>query len=110
MTLRVIKLVHTIAWIFFASCILAIPFFAWRNDYRAAFVLIGVVAVEVFVLLLNGWHCPLTPVAARYTTDRRDNFDIYLPAWLARHNKLIFGALYVVGIAYTIARWSDMRH
>jgi hypothetical protein len=23
--------------------------------------------------------------------DRADNFDIYLPVWLARHNKVIFG-------------------
>jgi hypothetical protein len=29
-------------------------------------------------------RCPLTGIAARYTDDRRDNFDIYLPPWLAR--------------------------
>jgi hypothetical protein len=33
----------------------------------------------------------LTNVAARYTNDRRDNFDIVLPLWLARYNKIIFG-------------------
>ena len=42
--------------------------------------------------------CPLTSIAARYTDDRRANFDIYLPEWLARHNKAVFGALYVAGI------------
>ena len=105
MTLRTIKVIHTIAWLFFASCIFAIPILTWRGDYRHAAIFIGIVFVEVIVLLLNGMHCPLTPVAARYTTDRRDNFDIYLPEWLARHNKLIFGALYVAGIVYTIARW-----
>jgi hypothetical protein len=40
------------------------------------------------VLWLNGWRCPLTDVAARYTDDRRANFDIYLPEWLARYNEL----------------------
>jgi len=63
------------------------------------------VAVEVVVLLAYGWRCPLTGVAARYTDDRRDNFDIYLPLWLARYNKLIFGVLYLLGIAATLVRW-----
>jgi hypothetical protein len=57
------------------------------------------------VLILNRWRCPLTSVAARYTDDRRDNFDIYLPEWIARHNQLIFGTLYVAGIIFTLARW-----
>jgi hypothetical protein len=43
-------------------------------------------------------HCPLTAVAARYTAERRPNFDIYLPAWLARHNILIFSTLYAAGL------------
>ena len=47
---------------------------------------------------------PLTAWAARYTTDRRDNFDIYLPLWLARHNKSIFGALYVAGAVFALVR------
>ena len=54
------------------------------------------------MLIANDERCPLTGVAARYTVDRRDNFDIYLPEWLARHNKLIFGGLFVVGIALVL--------
>jgi hypothetical protein len=44
-------------------------------------------------------------VAARYTDDRRDNFDIYLPLWIARYNKQIFGPLFVAGIVFTLALW-----
>jgi len=44
-------------------------------------------------------------VAERYTDDRRDNFDIYLPLWLARYNKEIFGVLFLAGVLYTLARW-----
>ena len=105
MTLRAIKVIHTVVWAIFASCILAIPILTWQSDYRHAAVPIGIVFIEVLVLLFNGMHCPLTPVAARFTADRRDNFDIYLPEWLARHNKLIFGALYVAGVVYTLMRW-----
>ena len=100
-----IKAGHTIVWIFFVACILAVWVFAWEAEYFNAALSIGIVLIEVTVLFLNGLHCPLTPLAARYTDDRRANFDIYLPEWLARHNKMIFGTLYVAGIAVTLLRW-----
>lgn len=87
--LAAIRVVHTAVWTFFVLCILAIPAFACSANYRYAALFIGVVFIEVLVLVLNGWRCPLTPIAARYTDNRRDNFDIFLPEWLARHNKLI---------------------
>ena len=59
------------------------------------------------MLALNRWRCPLTAVAARYTAQRRDNFDIYLPNWLAAHNKVIFGILYVAGCAFAFLRWEQ---
>ena len=43
------------------------------------------------MLAVNHMRCPLTDLAARYTVNREDNYDIYLPPWLARHNKQIFG-------------------
>ena len=104
--LQTIKVVHTVVWAFFASCIAAIPVLAWRGQSRAAAVLIAVVFLEVAVLAVNRWRCPLTGVAARYTDDRRDNFDIYLPEWVARHNKTIFGGLYLAGIVMTLALWA----
>lgn len=105
--LVVVKLAHTLAWALFAGCIVAIPVASWRGDHRAAFWLAAIVACEVVVLALNRWSCPLTPIAARYTSDRRDNFDIYLPEWLARHNKPIFGVLYVAGVVFALARWAS---
>lgn len=104
-TLRTIKLVHTVIWAFFAACILAMPLFAYAGNVSVALGLAAVVALEVMVLVVNRRRCPLTGVAARYTDQRQDNFDIYLPLWLARYNKLIFGALYVVGVLYTMVEW-----
>jgi hypothetical protein len=103
--LETIKVVHTLIWAFFASCIFAIPVFAWHGQTRVAAVLIGVVLLEVLVLVVNRWSCPLTGIAARYTDDRKDNFDIYLPEWVARHNKTIFGGIYLAGIVMTLALW-----
>lgn len=111
MTIRLhaVKLIHTLVWAFFVACILAVPLFAWADMYTYAAVASGFVLFEVVVLLVNGWRCPLTGVAARYTDDRRDNFDIYLPEWLARHNKTIFSVLYVAGVAYAVLRWTAAR-
>ena len=103
--LRAVKSLHTAAWAFFAGAILLLPVAAWRGDFRLAWTLAALVAVECAVIVINAWSCPLTAVAARYTADRRPNFDIYLPAWLARWNKVIFGALYLIGLLYAIVRW-----
>ena len=103
--LRLIKAVHTLAWAFFVACIAAIPLLAWTKRFELALLFIGIVVVEVVVIIVNGWHCPLTAVAARYTDDRRANFDIYLPEWLARYNKEIFGSLFGAGILLTVVLW-----
>ncbi len=100
--LRLIKAIHTLVWAIFAVSICLIPVVAKEGRFVAAWALIGFVFVEVLVLVANRMRCPLTDVAGRYTPDRQANFDIYLPLWLARHNKALFGTLYVVGIAYTL--------
>jgi hypothetical protein len=100
--LRSIKGIHTLVWAVFAGCILAIPFVACIGNLPVAWGLIGFVFLEVVVLAANRMRCPLTDVAGRYTAERQDNFDIYLPLWLARHNKTIFGGLYIAGIVYTV--------
>ena len=103
--LILIKLVHTAVWLFFAGCILAIPVAGVRREYGSAAGLIGLVLVECGVLAANRGRCPLTDLAARYTEERKDNFDIYLPLWLARHNKTIFGALFAAGVLFVLGRW-----
>ena len=103
--LRAIKLVHTAVWAGFAGCIVAIPMLTLQGRFRLAAVLAVIVLGEVVVLAVNRWRCPLTPIAARYTEDRRANFDIYLPEWLARYNKEIFGPLYLAGVVFLVVRW-----
>nr|WP_299857929.1 hypothetical protein [Sphingomonas bacterium] len=99
-----LKAAHTLIWAFFVAAIGAIWLFAWRNDFTSATAAIGIVAVEVVVLSMNDGVCPIGPLVARYTDDRRPNFDIYLPMWLAARTKPIFGALYVLAIAATLLR------
>ena len=103
--LRIVKAVHTGAWLFFVVWILGIFVAAWHGALSWAALCIAIVAVEVMVLAVNGWRCPLTDVAARYSADRSPNFDIYLPRWLAQYNKEIFGPLYLLGILVTLYQW-----
>ncbi len=103
--LRAVRLLHTAVWAVFAGCVVAIPYLTWQGRLGAAAVLATIVLAEVVVLWLNRWRCPLTAVASRYTDDRRANFDIYLPEWLARHNQRIFGSLYAIGVAYLAAMY-----
>ncbi len=108
-TLVTIKIIHTVVWVFFVSCILAIPFFSYTNNFFVSLILISLVAIEAFVIIFNRWSCPLTNIAAKYTDERADNFDIYLPLWLAKYNKMIFGSLFVLATVYTLVSWIALQ-
>ena len=105
-TLVLIKLAHTVVWAALAGIILIIPWFVLRRRWRSAAVLIVIIFVECAILAANHMRCPLTDLAARYTTNRDPNFDIYLPLWLARNNKLIFGSLFAVELIFTAVLYS----
>jgi hypothetical protein len=105
--LRAIKSFHTLVWAVFAGSILAIPVCVLLGELTIAWSLIGFVFLEVLVLVANRMTCPLTDLAGRYSSERQDNFDIYLPLWLARHNKEVFGGLYVAGILHAL--WVSAR-
>lgn len=105
-SLIAIKAFHTLVWALFVFCIGAIPVASLFGRHGTAAVFAAIVFAEVIVLALNNWTCPLTPVAARYTEDREPNFDIYLPVWLARYNKHIFGPLYLAGVIFALVRWA----
>lgn len=105
-TLRWIRAIHTVVWAVFAASIVLIPVATFCRWFATAAWLAGFVFLEVLVLAMNRMRCPLTDVATRYTSDRRDNFDIYLPLWLARYNKTVFGALYILGVVYLVLRWT----
>src|SRR5262245_45378087 len=100
--LRAIKLAHTIVWAALVGVILAIPVMAWHDRFAVVATLTGIMLIEVAVLLANGWRCPLTDLAARYTDDRRANFDIYLPLWLAARNKQIFGSIFAASVLFAV--------
>ncbi len=103
--LRVIRLGHTLIWFVFVVCILGIPVCGYLGHFSISAILFGFVLLEVFILLINRMRCPLTDIAAHYTENRDANFDIYLPLWIAKYNKEIFGGLFLAGSLYTLFMW-----
>jgi hypothetical protein len=87
----------------------AIPIAAQLRRFRSAATLTAIVFLECAILAANHFRCPLTNLAARYTSDRAANFDIYLPLWLAAHNQSIFGTLFLVGALFALYRWLQSR-
>lgn len=105
-TLVFIKLIHTVIWVMFVTII---AFVVWSgvtgNISCYSWLAVAAVVLEGFVLLIFGGSCPLTKIARNYSASQKDNFDIYLPNWLARYNKLIFTSLFLIGALLMLSRY-----
>jgi hypothetical protein len=97
--LIVIKSIHTLVWLMF---VIIIAFILWSgftaNISVYSWLAVAAIIGEGLVLVFFKGSCPLTKVARKYSNSQKENFDIYLPEWLAKYNKLIFGALFFIGL------------
>lgn len=64
----------------------------------------GLVVLEGLVLLAFKMFCPLTVIARKYSDSNKDNFDIFLPNWLAKYNKQIYTSIFAVVVIILIYR------
>ena len=101
--LLIVKIIHTIVWFFFNVVIFYLLYAVIVNKIdKWVWICIGLVLMEGLVLLLFKMFCPLTIIARKYSDSTKDNFDIFLPNWLAKHNKLIYTSIFVVAILVLI--------
>jgi len=107
--LPAIKLLRAVIWALMAGSIVVLPVAGLLRKFRWAATITFIILLVCGVPAANGGRCALTDLAAKYTADRRPNFDIYLPNWLAEHNKIIFGTLFVVGEGVVVACWLTGR-
>jgi len=91
------------------GCIVAIPGAAWAHKFQMVGAMSALVWMECGALAMNRWRCPLTNVAEHFAAGDRPNFDIYLPEWLAQHNKTIFGTLFILSEAIALILWIGRR-
>lgn len=101
--LTIIKIVHTVIWIFFNVVIFYMLFAAISNKLdKWLWIGYGLFVLEGLVLLLFRFFCPLTVMARKYSDSAKHNFDIYLPNWLAKYNKLIYTSILGVIMIITV--------
>lgn len=100
-----VKVVHTVVWVFFVTCIVSVPVAAGLHSFKMSAIFAGLVLLECMVLAVNRFRCPLTDLAVRYAPEDSPNFDIYLPRVVAKYNKQIFGTLFVLGGLYALVKW-----
>lgn len=103
--LNVVKGIHTVIWIFFNVVIFYLLYAVIINRIdRWAWICFWLILLECFTLVLFKMICPLTLIARRYSDSQKDNFDIFLPNWLAKYNKLIYGFILFITIIILIYR------
>jgi hypothetical protein len=103
--LAIIKILHTVIWVFF-NVVLFYLFYSVINNVitKWLWICIGIIVMEGLILLIFKGMCPLTLVAQKYSDSTKYNFDIYLPNWLARYNKLIYSLFFGLIIILLIYR------
>jgi len=95
--LHIIKLIHTIIWIFFNVVIFYLYYAIITNKItRWVWICICLILLEGLILLIFKKLCPITIIARKYSDSEKDNFDIFLPNWLAKYNKLIYTSLFII--------------
>jgi len=95
--LTLIKLVHTLVWLFFNVVIFYLFYAVVTGKINKwVWICLSLIALETVILVLFKMMCPLTVMARKYSDSTKDNFDIYLPVWLARYNKLIYTVIVAI--------------
>ena len=57
---------------------------------------------QLFGSVGAAFECPLNLLARKYSNSKKDNFDIYLPSWLAKYTKSIYTTIFAIIFIITI--------
>ena len=103
--LILIKIIHTLIWLFFNVVIFYMLYAVLVNKIdHWLWIGYGLFVLEGITLWAFRFYCPLTVIARKYSDSQKANFDIYLPHWLAKYNKLIYTCILGVIVLITIYR------
>ena len=100
-----IKLTHTIIWIFFNVVIFYLLYAVVVDKIdKWIWIGLGLFLLEGIILIVFKMKCPLTVIARQYSDSTKENFDIYLPNWLAKYNKQIYTFILLIIVAILVYR------
>jgi len=105
--LAVVKIIHTLVWIFFNTVIFYMLYAVLVGKLDVwLWTGYGLVALEGITLVIFKCSCPITNIARKYSISSKDNFDIFLPNWLAKHtvpiDTSILGLVTIITIYHLI--------
>lgn len=97
--LFIIKLTHTVIFLFMSACIVYILYAGITRTYDwYLLAAISLVLIEGMVLIINHWQCPLTELARKYGDTRGSVTDMFYPKWFVPHVFRFSTALFVIGL------------
>lgn len=100
-----VKIIHTFVWILFNIVIFYMLYAVIVNKIDILlWIGFGIIIIEGIVLKIFDNKCPLTNIARKYSDSTKENFDIYLPNWLAKYNKQIYTSIMILILILTIYR------
>ena len=92
-----IKLIHTAVWMVFNFVIFYLLYAVIANKIdNRIWIGFGLIGLEGIILLIFKQTCPITIIARKFSNSTKENFDIYLPNWLAKYNKLTYSIIVVI--------------
>lgn len=101
--LALVKSLHSVIWVMFVTLIFYVLLSGITGNISLySWLAVAAVCIEGLILIIFKGSCPLTGIARRYSDSDKDNFDIYLPNWLARYNKHIFTTIFLIGLVLMI--------
>ena len=104
--LFLIKLIHTIIFIFISACLLYILYCGITKTYNLALLLaIGAIFIEGLALLLNQWRCPLTTLAEKSGAEKGSVTEMFYPKWFVPHTFRFSTALFIIGLVLLAFRY-----
>jgi hypothetical protein len=100
-----IKLIHTMVWTFFNGVIFYLAYAVLINRIdKWIWICLSFILLEGLLLLVFKRICPITIIARKYSKSNKENFDIYLPNWLAKYNKEIYSIIVLIILLILIYR------
>ncbi|MES2649881.1 MAG: hypothetical protein V4717_23595 [Bacteroidota bacterium] len=100
-----LKVIHTVVWLFFNVVIFYMLYAVLVNKIdKWLWIGYGLVILEGITLVIFKMFCPITVLARKYSDATNDNFDIYLPNWLAKYTKIIYTSIVVLIMIITVYR------
>lgn len=103
--LTIIKIVHTAIWLFFNVVIFYMAYAVISNKIdKWVWICLGFIILEGVTLVIFKKMCPVTLLARNYSTSTKHNFDIFLPEWLAKYNKLIYTSIVIIIVIILVYR------